>query len=57
MKKQNMSMWMWKLKFKKDYNWDPSTCTCKNSKYLKSIADTIDIACDEEIIHVIILMT
>ena len=25
---------------KKDYSLDPSTCTCDNSKYLKSSADT-----------------
>ena len=35
---------------KKDYRRNPSTCTCENSKYLKSIADTSIIACDE-IIH------
>ena len=32
---------------KKDYNWNPSTCTCQNSKYLKRIADTSVIECDE----------
>ena len=32
----------------KKYNsWDPSTCICDNSKYLKSIADTSVIECDE----------
>ena len=31
----------------KRYSWNPSTCTCENSKYLKSIADTSVIACDE----------
>ena len=28
----------------KDYNWNPSTCICENSKYLKSNSVT---ACDE----------
>ena len=32
--------------YKKDYSWNPSTCTCENSKYLKSIANTSAIACD-----------
>ena len=34
---------------KKDYSysWNPSTCICKNSKYLKSITDELRIACDE----------
>ena len=36
-------------KCKKDYSWNPSTCICENSKYLKSIADTSVIACDETI--------
>ena len=31
---------------KKDYNWNPSTCICENSKYLKSIADSSVIECD-----------
>ena len=34
-------------KCKKDYVWNPSTCICETSKYLKSIADTLVIACDE----------
>ena len=34
---------------KKDYRWNPSTCICGNSKYLKSIADTSMIECDEVI--------
>ena len=33
--------------YEKDYNWSPSIRTCDNSKYLKSIADTSMIACDE----------
>ena len=32
---------------KKDYSWNPSTCICENSKYLKSIADTSVIECEE----------
>ena len=32
---------------KKDYSCNPSTCICENSKYLKSIADTSVIVCDE----------
>ena len=31
----------------KDYSWNPSTCICKDSKYLKSIADTSVMTCDE----------
>ena len=27
-------------KCRKDYSWNPSTCICENSKYLKSIAGT-----------------
>ena len=34
-------------KCKKGYSWNPSTCICENSKYLKIIADTSVIACDE----------
>ena len=33
----------------RDYNWNPSTCICKYSKYLKGIADTSVITCDEAI--------
>ena len=33
-------------KCKKYYSWNPSTCICQNSKYLKSTADTSVIACD-----------
>ena len=32
---------------KKDYSWNPSTCICKDRKYLKSIADTSVMTCDE----------
>ena len=28
-------------------NWNPSTCICKNGKYLKNIADTSVIVCDK----------
>ena len=31
----------------KDYIWSPSICICENGKYLKSIADTSVIPCDE----------
>ena len=34
-------------KCKRDYSWHSSTCICENGKYLKSIADTSEIACDE----------
>ena len=37
---------------KKDYGWNPSTCICENNKYLKSIANTSMIECDEVIIIV-----
>ena len=33
--------------YKKYYSWNPSTCIYENSKYIKSIADTSVIACDE----------
>ena len=33
-----------------DYIWSPSTCICENSKYLKSIADTIFTECHEIIV-------
>ena len=32
---------------KKDYSWNPSTCICENSKYLRSIGYTSVIKCDE----------
>ena len=32
---------------KKDYSWNPNTCTCENSTYLGSIADNLVITCDE----------
>ena len=32
---------------KKDYGWNPSRFICENSKYLKSIADSSVIVCDE----------
>ena len=37
---------------KKDYRWNPNTCICENSKYLKSIPDTSVIACDR-IMHAV----
>ena len=35
---------------KKNYNRNPSTCTCENSKYLKSAADISVTECDEIVI-------
>ena len=32
---------------KKDYIWNPATCSCKNGKYLGSIIDDSVITCDE----------
>ena len=32
---------------KKDYIWNPATCSCKNGKYLGSITDDSVITCDE----------
>ena len=32
---------------KKDYIWDPVTCSCENGKYLASIIDDSVITCDE----------
>ena len=32
---------------KKDYSWNPSTCTYDNSKYLKNVVDTSVITYDE----------
>ena len=32
---------------KKDYTWNPSTCSCENGKYLASIMDDLTITCDE----------
>ena len=37
-------------KCKKDYIWNPSSCICENSKYLKIITYTWVIGCDEIII-------
>ena len=33
--------------YEKDYIWNPSTCSCKNGKYLASIIDDSVITCDE----------
>ena len=33
--------------WKKGYSWNPSTCICEDKRYLKSIADTSVMACDE----------
>ena len=32
---------------KKNYVWNPATCSCKNSKYLANIFDNSVITCDE----------
>ena len=37
-------------KCKNDDSWNPSTCIYKNSKYLKSVADTSVTECDEIVI-------
>ena len=29
---------------KKDYFWNPATCSCKNGKYARSISDSVDIS-------------
>ena len=34
-------------KCEKHYSWNPSTCICENSKYLKSVADTSVTECVE----------
>ena len=34
---------------KKNYSWNPSTCICENSKYLKHIVADSVIACDKVI--------
>ena len=44
-------------KCKKDYIWNPSTCICENSKYLKIIADISVTECDEIIIVMDIVST
>ena len=31
----------------KDYSWNPRTGNCENGKYLRGIADTLVIVCDE----------
>ena len=33
--------------FKKNYNWNPSSCVCENSRYLKSIVEYSVVVCDE----------
>ena len=37
-------------KKEKDYSWNPSTCICENSKYLKSIVVTSVTECDKIVI-------
>ena len=36
---------------KDNYSWNPSTCICENSKYLKHIADVTAIECNVTIIN------
>ena len=43
--------------YKKDYSCNPSTCICENSKYLKSVADTLVAKCDEIVIVIDITST
>ena len=43
-------------KCKKDYSWNPSTCTCDNGEYLKSIANTSVIACNDTV-HVMDILS
>ena len=43
-------------KCKNNYSWNPSTCI-SNSKYLKSIADTSVIECDDVILVIDIAST
>ena len=42
---------------KRHYSWNPSTCICANSKYLKSKVDDSKILCDEIIYLKYILST
>ena len=36
-----------KLCVQKNYIWNPSTCTCENGRYTRSIIDDSVITCDE----------
>ena len=40
-------------KCEKDYSWNPSTCNCENSKYLKSVGNISVTECDEIVIVII----
>ena len=42
---------------KKNKSWNPSICICENSKYLKCVADTSLISCDEIVSVVNIVST
>ena len=44
-------------KCKKGYSWSPRACTCENSKYLKSVADTLVTECDKIVIFMYIVST
>ena len=37
-------------KCKEKFSWNPCTCICENTKYLKSVADTSLTMCDEIVI-------
>ena len=41
----------------KDYSWNPSTCICQNSKFLRSVADSSVTECDEIVIAMDIVST
>ena len=38
---------------KKDYSWNPRTCICENSKYLKRNIDDSVIASDEIVLRIV----
>ena len=44
-----LNVWIYH-KCGKDNSWNPSTCICENSKYLKSVAGTSVAECDEIVI-------
>ena len=45
------------VKCQKDYSWNPSKCTCENTKYLKTSSNDSKIACDEIISVMDIVLT
>ena len=44
-------------RYKKDYSWNPSTCSCEKIRYFKSITDTSVITYDEIISVIDIVST